>query len=237
MPPAGSRWPSPATGASSCRAGCATSAGSSRCRPVATVPARRPGRRPDATPGERLAGRGTHHADPAHTAPGRRPRRRSAGRRLGHAPVPDAARRPHGIGRRGRRRRDAPTGRSPSPRRDRRPQRRLARRAGGGERLGPPEDRRGAVHGALRRAVLAPSRRPSRHREALGGTLVAYDTVCTHEGCTVEWDGADKVLLCPCHGAAFDPPPTPMLQGPTRQPLAALPITVDAATGTISLQA
>jgi thiosulfate dehydrogenase (quinone) large subunit len=70
------------------------------------------------------------------------------------------------------------------------------------------------------------------------GTFVAYDTVCTHEGCTVEWDGADKVLLCPCHGAAFDPADNAkVLQGPTRQPLTALPITVDAATGTISLQA
>ena len=70
------------------------------------------------------------------------------------------------------------------------------------------------------------------------GSYVAFDAVCTHEGCTVEWDAADAVLLCPCHGAAFDPANNAaVLQGPTRQPLAALPLVVDAATGTISLQA
>ena len=70
------------------------------------------------------------------------------------------------------------------------------------------------------------------------GSFVAYDAVCTHQGCTVEWDAADGVLLCPCHGAAFDPAARArVLQGPARQPLAALPLTVDAATGTISLQA
>ncbi len=70
------------------------------------------------------------------------------------------------------------------------------------------------------------------------GTFVAYDAVCTHQGCTVGWDAADSVLLCPCHGAAFDPADNArVLAGPTRQPLAALPIVVDAASGTISLKA
>ncbi len=69
------------------------------------------------------------------------------------------------------------------------------------------------------------------------GSFAAYDAVCTHEGCTVEWDAADGVILCPCHGAAFDPArQARVLAGPTRQPLAALPITVDKATGTIYLQ-
>jgi thiosulfate dehydrogenase [quinone] large subunit len=70
------------------------------------------------------------------------------------------------------------------------------------------------------------------------GTLVAYDAVCTHQGCTVGWDAIDGVLLCPCHGAAFDAAnKAAVLAGPARQPLAALPIVVDAATGTISLTA
>jgi thiosulfate dehydrogenase (quinone) large subunit len=70
------------------------------------------------------------------------------------------------------------------------------------------------------------------------GTFVAYDAVCTHEGCTVGWDAADSILLCPCHGAAFDPANNAaVLAGPTRQPLAALPIVVDAASGTIYLKA
>jgi thiosulfate dehydrogenase [quinone] large subunit len=70
------------------------------------------------------------------------------------------------------------------------------------------------------------------------GTFVAYDAVCTHQGCTVAWDAIDAVLLCPCHGAAFDAAnQAAVLAGPTRQPLAALPIVVDAATGTIYLTA
>jgi thiosulfate dehydrogenase [quinone] large subunit len=70
------------------------------------------------------------------------------------------------------------------------------------------------------------------------GTFVAYDAVCTHEGCTVEWDAPDGVLFCPCHGAAFDPADhAAVLQGPTNRPLAPLPIVVDEATGTIYLKA
>jgi thiosulfate dehydrogenase [quinone] large subunit len=70
------------------------------------------------------------------------------------------------------------------------------------------------------------------------GTYVAYDAVCTHAGCTVEWDAPDKVLYCPCHGAAFDPAnKAAVLGGPTNQPLASLPIVVDAASGKIFLRA
>ncbi|HEX2756039.1 MAG TPA: Rieske 2Fe-2S domain-containing protein [Candidatus Limnocylindrales bacterium] len=70
------------------------------------------------------------------------------------------------------------------------------------------------------------------------GSFVAFDAVCTHEGCTVQWDRVDRVLLCPCHSAAFDPAhDAAVLQGPTNQPLASIPIVVDAASGTISLRA
>jgi thiosulfate dehydrogenase [quinone] large subunit len=70
------------------------------------------------------------------------------------------------------------------------------------------------------------------------GTFVAFDALCTHEGCTVEWDRADRFLHCPCHGAVFDPADrAAVLEGPTDQPLPALPIAVDAASGRISLGA
>jgi thiosulfate dehydrogenase [quinone] large subunit len=69
------------------------------------------------------------------------------------------------------------------------------------------------------------------------GRFVAYDAVCTHAGCTVEWDSADAILFCPCHGAAFDPAQNAaVLGGPTNQPLLGLPITIDKATGSIVLQ-
>lgn len=68
------------------------------------------------------------------------------------------------------------------------------------------------------------------------GSIVAFDAVCTHAGCTVEFDRADALLICPCHGATFDPAhDAAVLGGPTETPLSTLPIVIDPATGTISL--
>ena len=68
------------------------------------------------------------------------------------------------------------------------------------------------------------------------GSFAAYDTICTHAGCTVEWDQQDTLLVCPCHSAVFDPAHgAAVLQGPARRPLASIPIVVDQATGEISL--
>ena len=68
------------------------------------------------------------------------------------------------------------------------------------------------------------------------GSFVAFDAVCTHAGCTVEWDQADRVLVCPCHEAVFDPEhAAAVLQGPAPTPLTSLPLAIDAATGTILL--
>jgi thiosulfate dehydrogenase [quinone] large subunit len=68
------------------------------------------------------------------------------------------------------------------------------------------------------------------------GTIVAFDTVCTHAGCTVEYDHRSGYLICPCHGAAFDPAQqAQVIGGPTDQPLAAIPIHVDTVSGRITL--
>jgi thiosulfate dehydrogenase [quinone] large subunit len=68
------------------------------------------------------------------------------------------------------------------------------------------------------------------------GSFVGYDAVCTHAGCTVQYDPTDAIIFCPCHGAEFDPAhDAAVLGGPTRQPLAKLPLAIDTTTGTISL--
>jgi thiosulfate dehydrogenase [quinone] large subunit len=68
------------------------------------------------------------------------------------------------------------------------------------------------------------------------GKLVAYDLTCTHAGCEVEYDPSSSLLICPCHGATFDPKHGARpVSGPTDQPLTALPIHIDQATGEIRL--
>ena len=70
------------------------------------------------------------------------------------------------------------------------------------------------------------------------GKIVAFDAVCTHAGCTVEWDPSYDLLVCPCHGAAFDPAQDAQpVAGPTRTPLSPIPIHVDTASGRITVNA
>jgi thiosulfate dehydrogenase [quinone] large subunit len=70
------------------------------------------------------------------------------------------------------------------------------------------------------------------------GKIVAFDAVCTHAGCTVEWDPTYDLLVCPCHGAAFDPAhDVQAVAGPTNTPLSPIPIHVDTASGRISVNA
>jgi thiosulfate dehydrogenase (quinone) large subunit len=69
------------------------------------------------------------------------------------------------------------------------------------------------------------------------GTFVAFDLVCTHEGCTVSnYDSRTQVLQCPCHGATFDAAQDArVLSGPAPRPLANVPIKVDPTTGAITV--
>ncbi len=68
------------------------------------------------------------------------------------------------------------------------------------------------------------------------GQFVAYDAVCTHAGCPVDYDPSSQHLLCPCHGAEFDPArAAAVVAGPTDQPLSKVAIHVDSATGAITL--
>ena len=68
------------------------------------------------------------------------------------------------------------------------------------------------------------------------GSVVAYSAVCTHSGCTVQYSASQKEIVCPCHGAVFDPSRSAqVIRGPARRPLAAIPVQVDGG-GNVSLK-
>jgi thiosulfate dehydrogenase [quinone] large subunit len=70
--------------------------------------------------------------------------------------------------------------------------------------------------------------RPSQDR------VVAYSRVCTHEGCLVGYDPGSRILVCPCHGAEFDPAHgAKVIAGPAPVPLPSIPVAIDHASGEV----
>jgi thiosulfate dehydrogenase [quinone] large subunit len=68
------------------------------------------------------------------------------------------------------------------------------------------------------------------------GKFVAFDALCTHAGCTVDYDQGTQHLICPCHGAEFDPAhAAAVLSGPTDTPLPPVAIQIDS-TGAITVK-
>jgi glycine/D-amino acid oxidase-like deaminating enzyme/nitrite reductase/ring-hydroxylating ferredoxin subunit len=56
-----------------------------------------------------------------------------------------------------------------------------------------------------------------------GGELRAVSARCTHLGCIVEWNGAERSWDCPCHASRFAPDGS-VLQGPAVNPLEPRPV-------------
>ncbi len=68
------------------------------------------------------------------------------------------------------------------------------------------------------------------------GIFVAYSAICTHAGCTVQFDANAQDIACPCHGAVYDAyNNAAVLAGPAPTPLQKIPVNYDAATGNIYL--
>lgn len=59
-------------------------------------------------------------------------------------------------------------------------------------------------------------------------SLRAYSAVCKHAGCIVSaWIADRRLLLCPCHGSAYDPAAHgAAVIGPATAPLPAIPVAV-----------
>lgn len=52
-------------------------------------------------------------------------------------------------------------------------------------------------------AFQVPSGNPGLLFVTKDGKFKAISALCTHQGCTVKWQGSDKDLICPCHGSKF----------------------------------
>lgn len=71
--------------------------------------------------------------------------------------------------------------------------------------------------------------------QATKGQFVAYDAVCPHAGCTVNYYAANHVLACPCHGSEFQLDTGAVMNGPAPHGLAKLTV-VEGSDGNLYLK-
>jgi thiosulfate dehydrogenase [quinone] large subunit len=57
-----------------------------------------------------------------------------------------------------------------------------------------------------------------------GTTFVAFSAVCTHAGCSVQFDSGSMQFVCPCHGGTYDARSGRVLAGPPPSPLPSIPV-------------
>jgi cytochrome b6-f complex iron-sulfur subunit len=64
-------------------------------------------------------------------------------------------------------------------------------------------------------------------------TVIAVSAICTHAGCSLDFDAARERLTCPCHGSEFDETGR-VTNGPARTPLKVYTATLANNTITVS---
>ena len=66
------------------------------------------------------------------------------------------------------------------------------------------------------------------------GKFVAFSSICTHAGCQVQFDPSMGDIVCPCHGAVYDPNHNAqVIGGPAPYPLQNISVQYDPSTGNI----
>lgn len=87
-------------------------------------------------------------------------------------------------------------------------------------------------------AFTAPGIGPAALFHLSDGRVVAYSRICTHAGCAVGYNSGAKLMVCPCHGAEFDPAQHARpVAGPAPTALRSIPVVVDRASGNIIVPA
>jgi thiosulfate dehydrogenase [quinone] large subunit len=86
-------------------------------------------------------------------------------------------------------------------------------------------------------AFVGPGQTPGALFRLQNGKCVAFSRICTHAGCEVGYNPSARLMVCPCHGAEFDPAKQaqPVPGSPTNVPLPAIRVVVDQATGQVIL--
>jgi thiosulfate dehydrogenase [quinone] large subunit len=90
-----------------------------------------------------------------------------------------------------------------------------------GTRIGPAS---GVPVGGAAAFTDPSSQDPSLVVQPRAGSFLAFDAVCPHAGCTVQYDSVSKLFVCPCHGSEFNASTGAVEVGPAQRGLTRLTV-------------